>query len=117
MHQIINTTRTSYLCESSEEAGGKLVLKGAISFEEVTKARTLAKMYIKAKLLGNLKTIRVSSANVESTEEDQEISTLIGVYINSIPEAENRAKAKATLQALGELLDVEIDDDDDEDDD
>lgn len=112
MYQIVQTNRTTYLCESSEEKDGKLILTNAYNMPSgAFDVDEMAKRYVKAKVRGHLQPIRLSSQNVESTQELEELDSVLKNYLAQIPLAEKRAKAKAILAEMGELIEG-IDQDD-----
>lgn len=63
----------------------------------------LAKAYIKAKIEGRLRTIRLSIHSIEAEMEIEELDSLITAYSALIPLAEKRARAEAIFEAWEKL--------------
>ena len=104
MFQIVQTTRTTYLCESLKEEDGKAILTNAFNspFESYD-PENLARLYVKAKIKGHLRPIRVSLNNVESIQEgSEELDAQIKIYLAQIPLVKKRAEADMILEKMGE---------------
>lgn len=115
-YQIVQTVKSTYVCERAEEKNGKLVMTNTIEIPQfdITNAVETAKKYVKAKILGIMRNISVSQANVEGQEEAQtELQDLITSYNAHIPGAEKKARNKAILKEVMISIGEQDDDNDD----
>lgn len=106
MYQIVQTNRSTYLCSAVEEKEGKVILTEAFDMPassfDIDEA---AKVYLRAKINGHLRPIRISPQNVESIQDLEELDALLKTYISQIPLAKRKAEAKLILEELAHILD------------
>lgn len=116
---LVQTTKTTYLCETAEEKGKKLALTGALEVpkENLSNPDRMARDHFRAKLMGTLRNVNISENNIESHEDMPEVAALMKLYEANLPLAEQRAKARAIFKEMSRILNPDDKDDDDDDDD